>query len=143
MREQLPLALIMVDIDHFKAYNDVYGHQAGDDCLRRVAGILRSAIHRPADLVARYGGEEFAIVLPNTDVEGAETVAEKIRSLVHRAKLPHQGSPVGQFITLSLGVTVMLPHPLKVPDDLVKFADQALYEAKATGRDRVVCQLPK
>jgi diguanylate cyclase (GGDEF)-like protein len=142
MREQSPIALIMVDIDHFKAYNDIYGHQAGDDCLRRVAGILRSAVQRPADIVARYGGEEFAIVLPNTDIGGAETVAEKIRMLIHRAKLPHQGSAVSEFITLSLGVTVMLPHPLKAPDDLIKIADQALYEAKKSGRDRIVCQLP-
>lgn len=141
MREQSPIALIMVDIDHFKAYNDVYGHQAGDDCLRRVAGLLRSAVQRPADIVARYGGEEFVVVLPNTDMEGAETVAEKIRTLVNRAKLPHEGSLVGKFITLSLGVTVMLPHPLKAPDDLVKNADQALYQAKESGRDRIVCQL--
>lgn len=139
MREQSSLGLIMADIDHFKAYNDIYGHQAGDECLRRVAGTLRSAIHRPADMVARYGGEEFAIVLPNTDLEGAETVAENIRSLVHKQKIIHQGSSVSQFVTMSLGVAVMAPHPLKAPDDLIKLSDAALYKAKTTGRDRVVC----
>jgi diguanylate cyclase (GGDEF)-like protein len=138
MREQSPLALIMVDIDHFKAYNDVYGHQAGDDCLRRVAGILRSAIQRPADMVARYGGEEFAIVLPNTNVEGAETIAEKIQILIHRAQIPHQGSLVSKSVTLSMGLAALYPHPLKAPDDLIGLADQALYQAKDNGRDRVV-----
>ncbi len=138
MREQSPMALIMVDIDHFKAYNDAYGHQAGDDCLRRVAGILRSAIQRPADIVARYGGEEFALVLPNTNVEGAETIAEKIRVLIARAQIPHKGSLVSKWITLSMGIAALYPHPLKAPDDLVKLADQALYQAKENGRDRIV-----
>ncbi|WP_052288576.1 sensor domain-containing diguanylate cyclase [Leptolyngbya iicbica] len=138
MREQSPMALIMVDIDHFKAYNDVYGHQAGDDCLRRVAGILRSAVQRPADIVARYGGEEFAVVLPNTDVEGAETIAEKIRVLIHRAQIPHKGSLVSKSITLSIGLAALYPHPLKMPDDLIKLADKALYQAKENGRDRIV-----
>ena len=138
MREQSSLALIMVDIDHFKAYNDVYGHQAGDDCLRRVAGILRGAVQRPADMVARYGGEEFVVVLPNTDVQGAETIGEKIQILIHRAQIPHEGSRVSQSITLSLGIAALYPHPLKVPDDLISLADQALYQAKEKGRDRVV-----
>ena len=142
MREQSTLALIMVDIDHFKAFNDIYGHQTGDECLRRVAAILRTAVQRPADMVARYGGEEFAVVLPNTKVEGAETVAEKIRAHMHKQKIPHRGSPVSQFVTMSLGVAVMSPHPLKSPDDLVKIADDALYQAKEGGRDRVVCSTP-
>ncbi|MGD1862853.1 MAG: diguanylate cyclase [Leptolyngbyaceae cyanobacterium] len=141
-REQAEVALIMADIDYFKAYNDIYGHQAGDDCLRRVASILRSAIKRPADMVARYGGEEFVVVLPKTNVEGAETVAEQIRSMVHQAQIPHQGSQVSKFVTMSLGVAVMLPHPLKRLEDLVKFADEALYQAKADGRDRVVISSP-
>jgi len=138
MREQLPLALIMADIDHFKAYNDIYGHQAGDECLRRVAGTLRSAIHRPADMVARYGGEEFVLVLPNTDIEGAEIVAEKIRTQVRSQKIPHRGSTSDRIVTISLGVAVIYPHPLKSPDRLIKAADQALYQAKHEGRDRVV-----
>ncbi|MGD1944513.1 MAG: diguanylate cyclase [Leptolyngbyaceae cyanobacterium] len=142
MREKATLALIMVDIDHFKAFNDIYGHQAGDECLRRVAAILRTAVQRPADMVARYGGEEFAVVLPNTSVEGAETVAEKIRAHMHKQKIPHRGSQVCPFVTMSLGVAVMLPHPLKAPDDLIKIADNALYRAKEGGRDRVVCHTP-
>lgn len=142
MREQSPLALIMADIDHFKAYNDIYGHQSGDECLRRVAGTLRSAVQRPADMVARYGGEEFAIVLPNTDLEGAETVAQKIRLMVKNQKIPHQGSTSSQVVTMSLGVAVMFPHPLRVPDDLIEAADMALYRAKENGRDRIVCHNP-
>ncbi len=143
MREQSSMALIMVDIDHFKAYNDLYGHQAGDDCLRRVAGILRSAIQRPADIVARYGGEEFVLVLPNTGIEGAETIAERIRVLLQQAQIPHKGSPVSKLLTVSLGIAAMYPHPLKAPDDLVKIADKALYQAKANGRDRTVVFSPQ
>lgn len=139
MREQAPLALIMADIDQFKAYNDIYGHQMGDECLRRVAGTLRSAVQRPADIVARYGGEEFAIVLPNTDLEGAETVAEKLRLRVKAQKIPHQGSTSEPIVTLSLGLAVTCPHPLQTPHDLIKAADTALYQAKAAGRDRVAC----
>ncbi|MEM7648640.1 MAG: diguanylate cyclase, partial [Cyanobacteria bacterium P01_A01_bin.70] len=142
MREKSTLALIMVDIDHFKAFNDIYGHQAGDECLRRVAAILRTTVQRPADMVARYGGEEFVVVLPNTGVEGAETVAEKIRAHMHEQKIPHRGSQVCPFVTMSLGVAVMSPHPLKAPDDLIKIADKALYQAKENGRDRVVCHTP-
>ncbi len=138
MREQAPLSLIMADIDYFKAYNDIYGHQAGDECLRRVAGILRSAVQRPADLVARYGGEEFAIILPNTDAEGAETVAQKIQSLVHQHKIPHQGSPRGKHVTISMGIAMIFPHPLRSPDDLILAADKGLYQAKEAGRDTIV-----
>ncbi|MEO1094730.1 MAG: diguanylate cyclase [Cyanobacteria bacterium J06638_28] len=138
MREQAPLAIVMADIDNFKAYNDRYGHQAGDECLRRVAGVLRSVIQRPADMVARYGGEEFVIVLPNTGLVGAETVAEKMRVLIRQQKIPHQGSVVDRIVTLSLGVASMRPHPLKSSDELVEAADRALYRAKEAGRDRVV-----
>lgn len=138
MREHAPLAVIMADIDHFKAYNDLYGHQAGDECLRRVAGILRSAIQRPADMVARYGGEEFVIVLPNTDLVGAEIVAEKMRVLIRQQGISHEGSEVDTIVTLSLGVASMRPHPLKSSDELVEAADRALYQAKEAGRDRVV-----
>ncbi|MEM0980908.1 MAG: diguanylate cyclase [Cyanobacteria bacterium P01_H01_bin.58] len=142
MREQAPLALIMADIDNFKAYNDLYGHQVGDECLRRVAGVLRSVIQRPADMVARYGGEEFVIVLPNTGLVGAETVAEKMRILIRQQKIPHRGSNVDRLVTLSLGVASMRPHPLKSSDELVEAADRALYQAKEAGRDRVVTATP-
>lgn len=137
MRDQSPMSLIMADIDYFKSYNDIYGHQIGDDCLRRVAGVLRSAIKRPADLVARYGGEEFVVVLPGTDLNGAEMVAEKIRLLVRGQRIPHQGSDLDGIVTLSLGVAMTYPHLLRSPDDLVRRADEALYQAKAEGRDRV------
>ncbi|MGF1522900.1 MAG: diguanylate cyclase domain-containing protein [Leptolyngbyaceae cyanobacterium] len=136
-RERAPLAIIMADIDYFKAYNDVYGHLAGDDCLRVIAQTLRGAVQRPADMVARYGGEEFAIVLPKTDVEGAKTVAEKIRLLVREQQIPHERSGLNRIVTLSLGVAVTLPHPLESPDTLIQKADQALYEAKKAGRDRI------
>lgn len=142
MREQSPLSIIMADIDHFKAYNDIYGHQAGDECLRRVAGTLRSGVRRPADMVARYGGEEFVIVLPNTDLEGAETVAQKIGTIVRGQKIPHRGSSCSKNVTMSMGVAMMYPHPLKAPDDLIEAADQALYQAKEEGRDRIVCHNP-
>lgn len=142
MREHLPIALIMADIDYFKAYNDIYGHQSGDECLRRIAGTLRSTVQRPADMVARYGGEEFAVVLPNTNLEGAETVAQKIRLMVRNQKIPHQGSTASKIVTVSMGVAAMFPHPLKAPDDLIEAADQALYRAKDEGRDRIVCHNP-
>jgi diguanylate cyclase (GGDEF)-like protein/PAS domain S-box-containing protein len=142
MREQAPLAVIMADIDYFKAYNDIYGHQSGDECLRRVAGILRSAVQRPADMVARYGGEEFVVVLPNTDIDGAQTVAEKIRTLIHEQKIAHQGSASGGIVTVSIGIAMAFPHPLRSPEDLIMAADKALYQAKDAGRDRIMLYTP-
>lgn len=142
MRDNLHIALIMADIDHFKAYNDVYGHQSGDECLRRVAGILTKGVKRPADMVARYGGEEFVIVLSNTDLKGANAVAEKLRDMVKAQNIQHLGSATSNIVTLSWGVTAMIPHPLKSADDLIHTADEALYQAKASGRDRIVCSRP-
>jgi diguanylate cyclase (GGDEF)-like protein/PAS domain S-box-containing protein len=138
LRDRAPLAVIMADIDCFKAYNDIYGHQMGDDCLRRVAKTLQSAIKRPADLVARYGGEEFVAVLPNTSQRGAERLAEKMRRLVRLQIIPHQGSELDARITLSLGVAVTIPLPTTSPEALIHQADDALYQAKHCGRDRVV-----
>lgn len=138
MREKAPLAVIMADIDHFKAYNDQYGHQAGDECLRQIAGVLSRAIQRPADMVARYGGEEFIIILPKTDLAGATTVAERIRILVRCQGILHQGSTSDHIVTLSLGVAALQPAPHYSPEDLIQAADQALYQAKAAGRDRVM-----
>lgn len=142
LRDRASIAVIMADIDYFKAYNDIYGHQMGDDCLRRVAKALRSAIKRPADLVARYGGEEFVAILPNTSQRGAELVAEKMRRLVRRQIIPHQGSELDARITLSLGVAVTIPLPETSPEALIHRADDALYQAKHGGRDRVVVALP-
>lgn len=136
-REEAPLSLIMCDIDYFKLYNDTYGHQAGDECLRQVAGVLRSSLKRPADLVARYGGEEFVVVLPNTDIEGATRVAEFIRAEVQGLQIIHPKSAVSEYVTLSLGVACCIPAPHKPPETLIVIADEYLYRAKNSGRDRV------
>jgi diguanylate cyclase (GGDEF)-like protein len=136
-REKSVLSLIMGDIDCFKGFNDRYGHQAGDNCLRLVARTLSRATKRPGDLVARYGGEEFVIVLPNTDLKGAEALAEDIRLLVRRRRIPHEGSTVAKVVTMSLGVASAEPGIHSSPAELIKQADQALYQAKREGRDQV------
>lgn len=135
-REQLPLSLILCDIDYFKSYNDTYGHQQGDECLIQVAQAICQAVKRPADLVARYGGEEFAVILPNTKAEGANNVAQRIRTYLQQLEIPHYSSKVSQYITLSLGVSSIIPSREKSPDLLMTAADQALYQAKEQGRDR-------
>lgn len=140
-REQNPLSLILCDIDFFKAYNDTYGHQAGDKCLKEVAQILDQAVRRPADLVARYGGEEFVVILPNTEVKGAVLVAEAMRTKLQVQAIPHAGSLVSECVTLSFGVAGVIPCPGISANVLITMADQALYQAKLTGRDRVVCNL--
>jgi diguanylate cyclase (GGDEF)-like protein len=137
-REQLPLSLLMCDVDCFKAFNDAYGHQAGDDCLRQVAGIISQSVKRSTDLVARYGGEEFCIVLPNTDAKGGMRVAENIRLQLKRAAIAHPRSAVNPLITLSIGVASILPMLKASPHQLISLADRALYQAKAEGRDRAV-----
>lgn len=136
-REQKPISLILVDIDYFKRYNDAYGHPAGDQCLRQVASIIQSVIKRPADLVSRYGGEEFAVILPSTNQTGALCVAEEIRSQVNKLALPHQGSAISEWVTLSQGVACAIPSQAVSPLLLIDRADQALYQAKESGRDRV------
>ncbi len=132
-RESLPLALIMIDLDHFKKYNDTHGHLAGDRCLKQVAETIADTLKRAGDSAARFGGEEFVVVLPNTAEEGAATVAEQIRSKVE--ELPLQ-------ITLSLGVAAMTPVPGLNPTHLINMADRALYQAKAQGRNKVVAASP-
>ena len=136
-REEATLSLIMCDIDYFKFYNDTYGHQAGDECLRKVAGVLRNAVKRPADLVARYGGEEFVVVLPNTDIQGATVVAEFIRAEVRGLQIVHAKSAVCEYVTLSVGVACCIPAPMLQSGTLIAIADEELYRAKKTGRDRV------
>jgi diguanylate cyclase (GGDEF)-like protein len=133
------LSMIFVDVDHFKAYNDHYGHLRGDDVLRTVASCLSEAVRGRDDLAARYGGEEFAVILPQTDEAGAAVVAERIRLLVRAAEIPHVGSPDdAKLLTVSLGVASVRPAVDQVRvDHLIALADQALYRAKATGRDRV------
>lgn len=134
-RERQDLSLIMIDIDNFKSYNDHLGHQAGDDCLKKVAHALSSCLHRPGDLVARYGGEEFGVVLPNTNFEGAGEIAENMRRSVEGLGLEHPGCGPGGVVTVSLGFSTVVPSVEIEPQDLVEAADQALYRAKESGRN--------
>lgn len=136
-RNHTPLALIMIDIDHFKRYNDRYGHQAGDSCLQGVANTLKSAFGRAQDLVARYGGEEFACLLSECDLAAAKHKAESIAHSVIALALPHEDSPTGDCVTISQGVAAMIPNAHQSPDDLVTAADTALYQAKMQGRNQV------
>lgn len=138
MREQAPLSFIICDIDYFKGYNDTYGHQTGDDCLQQVAQAMSRAVKRPADLLARYGGEEFAAILPYTDAEGAILVASAMRWEVKLLKIPHRFSTVTEYVTLSMGVSSVIPQRHLAPRSLVSAADNALYEAKAQGRNRII-----
>ncbi len=134
-RDTLPLSLIMLDIDFFKAFNDANGHQVGDQCLRRVAQEIRAALTRPGDLVTRYGGEEFACILPSTPPRGAAAVAEALRARVETMGTRHPGAPSG-VVTISLGVATA-PEEAATPEALVAAADEALYRAKRAGRNRV------
>jgi diguanylate cyclase (GGDEF)-like protein/PAS domain S-box-containing protein len=140
-REQMPLALILCDIDFFKQYNDTYGHPAGDVCITAVAQVLQGCLHRSGDCLARYGGEEFAVILPHTDQMGAETMARKMQRAIAALNLPHAAHPTAQRITLSFGLAMALPQTGLSPQDLLSRADQALYQAKQTGRNRV-CLAP-
>jgi two-component system chemotaxis family response regulator WspR len=138
VRDQAPIALLLADVDEFKRYNDTYGHQAGDEALKRVAEAIRMCCGRPADSPARYGGEEFAIVLPNTDMRGAGRVAEKLRSMIQALKIAHGGSRVDTVLTVSVGATSCAPRQDTALIDFIHWTDQALYEAKSAGRNRVV-----
>jgi diguanylate cyclase (GGDEF)-like protein len=136
MRDGSLLSLLMIDVDHFKRYNDIYGHVLGDACLRQIAVAAQGVIHRSSDLFARYGGEEFAVVLPNTDRNGAQLVAEQIRRAVEVCGLPHSGNPHG-MVTVSIGcATQTLSHDSD-STSLIEAADQAMYQAKSAGRNRV------
>jgi diguanylate cyclase (GGDEF)-like protein len=142
-RHGAPLSLIMCDVDYFKRYNDTYGHQKGDDCLRAVAQAISHNVRRPADLVARYGGEEFAVILPDTTTEGAAQVAESIRLAVQQLKIEHSQSSASPYVSLSLGVYCIIPdrgHPTEslTSKTLIAGADKALYEAKKKGRNCLV-----
>jgi diguanylate cyclase (GGDEF)-like protein len=140
-RENSCLGLIMLDIDHFKNYNDFYGHQAGDKCLQQVAARLANSLVRPGDVAARYGGEEFAAILPEADLEGAKTVAERIRQEIADLKVPHEKSPVAKWVTVSIGAAVAEPNGQEGSEKLIKAADEALYEAKEAGRNQVQLEL--
>lgn len=137
-RDGQPLSLILFDVDHFKKYNDYYGHQAGDVCLQEIAKVAQQSINRPADFVARYGGEEFAIVLPQTTEEGAIAIAQRIQDTLHDLTIPHQQSDVSNIVSISLGITSIIPTDDDSCETFIAQADQALYHAKHYGRDRYV-----
>lgn len=137
VRNKRPISVIMIDVDFFKLFNDTYGHQAGDECLQKVARQLKSRCRRPSDLVARYGGEEFIVVLSEIDLEGALVVAEKLRAGVEGLKIPHKKSEVKKILTISLGCASIIPTTKDKPADLFKTADQALYKSKENGRNRI------
>jgi diguanylate cyclase (GGDEF)-like protein/PAS domain S-box-containing protein len=141
LRNQQPLSLLICDADDFKAYNDAYGHPMGDSCLIQIAQTLKTNIQRPNDLVARYGGEEFVVLLPDTTSEGALHIANLIRKQIHKLNIPHQRSQVCDHVTLSIGVTSCIPIPENLPEQMVIAADQALYEAKNQGRDRIILKI--
>ncbi|MCH8499251.1 MAG: sensor domain-containing diguanylate cyclase [Marinobacter sp.] len=134
-RSRQPLSLIMLDIDYFKQYNDHYGHIAGDDCLKAVAGLLEQAATRARDFVARFGGEEFVLVLPETSAEAAIKVAERCQRLLLKAQLPHAASPVSQLVTISIGLGTCVPSGADDVKDFVEAIDQRLYSAKEQGRN--------
>jgi diguanylate cyclase (GGDEF)-like protein len=135
-RDSRPLACILVDIDFFKLFNDREGHQAGDECLRRVATALDGVVRRAGDFFARYGGEEFVALLPGTDAAGAEEVAGRMRDAVRALAIAHPASAEGR-VTVSAGIAVVVPDSTRAAAQLVAAADEALYRAKANGRDRV------
>jgi diguanylate cyclase (GGDEF)-like protein len=142
-RGSLPLSLILLDIDSFKEYNDCFGHLAGDECLRNIARLLlRETARRPRDLVSRYGGEEFAVLLPETDAAAAQAMAEQCRRAVNDAMIPHPRGKTGDFVTVSLGVSSIIPTEADDARGFLDSVDKLLYRAKEAGRNRVVSLLP-
>lgn len=137
-RDRMALSVLMIDVDFFKTFNDMYGHGSGDECLRRVADALEGALRRPADFVGRYGGEEFVVILPNCVAAGAATVAETMRSAVASLAIPHAGSPAARHVTISVGVGFRPADSETSAIELLAEADEMLYQAKARGRDQVV-----
>lgn len=135
-RDHAPLGVLMIDVDHFKPYNDHYGHVAGDECLKAIATVLRGAVHRPADLVARFGGEEFVLLLPDTASAGAAIVAKRIHAQLAELGVPHLSSPIGAHVTVSIGVAELRPGSTSCLQLLLAAADAALYQAKQRGRNR-------
>jgi len=136
IREQEWLSLILIDIDYFKYYNDFYGHLSGDDCLIQVAQTAAKQIKRADDLFARYGGEKFVVILPNTKIDGAIAVAESIQKAIRNLNIPHEYSKVSEIVTISMGISSLIPTSDKSLDHLIALSDKALYEAKYKGRNR-------
>lgn len=137
-RDQNSFSVVMIDLDCFKFYNDTYGHQRGDACLKEVAEVIKNAMKRPADMAARYGGEEFVLVLPETNEKGAVRLAEKLRQQVMDLKLEHENNSCANEVTISLGVATGIPKPGKLFSDLLAQADKALFQAKRSGRNRTL-----
>lgn len=137
-KSEVLVSLIMIDIDQFKPYNDGYGHQQGDDCLKQVSWELNKSLQRDCDLLARYGGEEFVVVLPGTDLEGAKIVAEKLRENIFNLSSPHKFSDFGEVVTISLGVAMYIASSDNTPEQLIEAADKALFQAKENGRNQVI-----
>lgn len=137
IRDQHTLSILLLDVDHFKAFNDRYGHQAGDQVLRRIARTLQTFVRRPHDVLARYGGEEFAVILYDFDLLQTRELADKMRSAVHELDIEHRGSPMFRSVTASVGVAVVAPTPKRDPRGALQLADQALYDAKRGGRNRI------
>jgi len=137
VRRADPISLLMIDIDDFKSYNDTYGHQKADQCLRQVAAALNEMIRRAGDFVVRYGGEEFAVVLPNTDREGAVIVAEQLKDGIAALNLPHEQGGAGGILTVSIGIAAGIPRSGALKQQLVAAADSALYIAKSEGHNRI------
>lgn len=139
IRASMPISMVMMDIDLFKQYNDNYGHQGGDTCLAQIANVLSSVIVRKTDFLARYGGEEFVCVLPNTDLDSAFIIAEKLRLAVVELKIPHALSSVSEFVTISAGVATKMPAKNLLNSELISSADKALYTSKKSGRNMTSC----
>ena len=137
-RTKTSLSLILCDIDFYKAYNDTYGHLAGDDTLKKVAGVLEHYARRAGDMAARYGGEEFVVILPDTDSDKAVHLAEQIRTGIEDLRIQHKSSEAGNYLTVSLGVATVIPSREQKPNTLINLADEALYQAKNTGRNKVI-----
>ncbi len=140
IRTKFPMSIILIDVDYFKMYNDTYGHQLGDECLRTIARIFHENARRPGDLAARYGGEEFIVILSNTDKHDACVIAESIKKNVENLNIPHESSAVSDFVTISLGGVTRVPMPENSYEELIKLADNQLYLAKENGRNRVSFQ---
>ena len=138
IRARSPICLILFDIDHFKQFNDTYGHLAGDDCLKQVAQVLEGCVQRPSDLIARYGGEEFAAILPQTTIAGAIEVAQRVQTEIANLKIFHEKSSVSDYLTLSIGIAGSIPTSTQSFSKLLDEADQYLYLAKQQGRDRII-----
>ena len=139
LRMQHCLSMLMIDVDYFKPFNDHYGHGAGDKCLKLIAQAMQSQVNRPMDFLARYGGEEFVALLPGTNLEGACRVADSLRQVVAGLRIPHACSPISEYVTVSVGVACHTQNDTRSTSDFLRQADQALYQAKLSGRNQVRC----